>query len=104
MLELLGRSRGSTRGSGGGGELTGEEASTVCICAVSLIGPTGGAALGEAGGDPAGKGDAAAPGLFPLDIDQEVTQKYIAEISFPHPRETMLSTPAESEHNMIEQN
>lgn len=66
-------------GGGGGCELTPDEASAVCKCAVSLLGHTGGITGGEAGGDPAGEvsvekegGAAAAPDLFPLDIDQEV--------------------------------
>lgn len=82
LLELLGKSGGSVRSGGGGGggcELTPDEASTVCKCAVSLLGHTGDITGGEAGGDPGGEvsvkkegGVTAAPGLFPLDIDQEV--------------------------------
>lgn len=85
LLELLGRSRGSVRGSSGGGggdaELTAEEASTVCKYALSLIGPAGGSVPADGGGDAARGGsgdteeDANGSGSFPLDIDQEVIRQ-----------------------------
>ena len=84
--------RGSSSSSGGGGggggcELTLDEASTVCKCALSLLGPTGGTAKGETSGDPAGEGlvkkegEATTPDMFPLDIDQEVLQKLEQQVN-----------------------